>query len=300
MYRSGTFCRGLLDKGRKSKAVGFTLIELLVVIAIISLLLGILLPNLMQAREEARRTVCAANLSAIGKAMSIYRTETQGIYPLMYTYHDYYYQRTAEFRTTDTLPFDWSGEQPLGERDYGDAVQQCYWVMIARLMISDALFVCPSTRHKIADRTDLGRYGFASADNVSYGLHWATRWWWRRSPNPGVADLRTRSGGWLSKQLYDENVIVADRCNANRLKENSPNHKGEGQNVLRVGGSAEWSDTIYCGWNNNAIYSRDVRAYDSDDPGGLFPDGGPDHWRAMPQHRGETIILHSEWTPPLQ
>jgi len=295
MCRSGACKLSERPEFRKQEAVGFTLIELLVVIAIISLLMGILLPNLMQAREEARRTVCSANLSAIGKAMGMYKTQTRGLYPVMYKYYNYRYQLDAEFRTTDTLPFDWSGDQPLGERDYGDAVQQCFWVMIAKLTISEAMFVCPSTRHKIADRTNLGRYGFASGDNVSYGLHWATRWVY--SPGWGIGDLKRGGAGWLSKQLLDDVVIAADRCY--QLKENSPNHKGEGQNVLRVGGNVDWSDTIYCSWNNNAIYTRDVKPYTGDDPGALWPDGGCG-WVCKPQHWGETMIVHSEWTPPVQ
>jgi prepilin-type N-terminal cleavage/methylation domain-containing protein/prepilin-type processing-associated H-X9-DG protein len=60
--------------GQKQAARGsaFTLIELLVVIAIIALLLAILLPNLAAARERSRRTVCAANLHALGLATNLY------------------------------------------------------------------------------------------------------------------------------------------------------------------------------------------------------------------------------------
>jgi len=56
---------------------GFTLIELLVVIAVIALLMGILLPALNRAREQARKIACLSNMRQMGLAVTAYLTDSE-------------------------------------------------------------------------------------------------------------------------------------------------------------------------------------------------------------------------------
>jgi prepilin-type N-terminal cleavage/methylation domain-containing protein len=61
---------------------GFTLIELLVVIGILALLLGILLPSLVKARNAAMRTQDLSNIRQIVTATVAYAATSKGVYPL--------------------------------------------------------------------------------------------------------------------------------------------------------------------------------------------------------------------------
>ena len=70
------------------KRTGFTLVELLVVIGIIALLASILMPNLMNAQDSAKRAACLANMHNAGLAIWMYTTQNNNMYPTCYNYVD--------------------------------------------------------------------------------------------------------------------------------------------------------------------------------------------------------------------
>lgn len=61
---------------------GFTLVELLVVIGIIAVLIGILMPSLSRAREQAKIAQCLGNLRQIGQASQMFAVEHRNHFPI--------------------------------------------------------------------------------------------------------------------------------------------------------------------------------------------------------------------------
>ena len=104
-----------MQQERRITRLGFTLIELLVVIAIIAILAAILFPVFASAKRSAQATTCANNLKQLSQALSLYRSDTGGWFPL----------GGFKYATSD-YSFEW---------------QNSLWKFVKK----DQVFRCPST-----------------------------------------------------------------------------------------------------------------------------------------------------------
>jgi len=89
----------------KRERGAFTLVELLVVIGIIAVLIGVLLPALSRARQNAMILKCAANERSIGQAMFIYASLNKGALPPFY-YDDGQLRPVIAWRSWDQCLID--------------------------------------------------------------------------------------------------------------------------------------------------------------------------------------------------
>jgi len=277
---------------RKRRACGFTLIELLIVVAIIALLVAILVPTIERARESAARSVCTANLGAIGKGMALYKMSSSDRYPVL---RDVYplggnrrLQVQAVFRQSSIRPFD--DRAGWDEDTYGDAAQQCFYMLIYHDLVDAESFVCPSTED-VAFRKTAGTHAFRDASQISYGIQFPTK---KSIGQSGGLDHNDHMSP-LNDKLSTDMVIAADRAATEMFNDNldhesnSDNHTKAGQSILRVGGSARFTTTPWVGAVMDNVFIRDV-----DGNTGKVITGQTNFW-APTRQRLDSMVVNSEW-----
>jgi prepilin-type N-terminal cleavage/methylation domain-containing protein len=206
-----------LPHGRR----GFNLIELLIVVAVMALLISLLLPSLQRAREDARRTVCLANLKQIGAGLFSYAAGSRDHGPpVMWPIP------TRSPRQLLSRPGEASG-QPGYTVNLG--------LLWPRTIADGRQFQCPS-QSRFAYSSDLKRLG---QDNVAGSYAYAVHIPAGESPRLGTV---------RHLALVSEDFVAG------------PAHEGIGRwshrvgyNVLYTDGSATWYPDP-----NQSIWKRGV------------------------------------------
>ncbi|MBP7934027.1 MAG: prepilin-type N-terminal cleavage/methylation domain-containing protein [Phycisphaerae bacterium] len=267
----------------------FTLIELLVVVAIIALLISILLPSLSRARELARRAVCAANLSGMGKSYHTYANDNSDQWPIAAhkragvlagetpTPTVTYVGQIGTKRGTTGVP----GAGETTDADTLVSTTRTQWTLIRLGFAAAKLFVCPSCgdqpnqEENPQDFWDFG-HGNSAGPTLDSAVGWRQCSYGTQVPYGDRARPRTDCdasmvlaadrGPFSAFLEAKEGTVVANPAatssdSADKWATwNSSNHgglgSGEGQVVLYADSHAEFSPKPCVGVSYDNIFTR--------------------------------------------
>ena len=222
-------------------------VELLVIIAIIGMLVAILIPMFLSARQRSTRFKCQNNLREIGSAMFSYANANHGRFPSTRPSAD-------PVRKPDLSNSGYAATQPFApDGPAPNNIPAAMFLLIRSEELPAFRFICPAT---LAQPDSFGgaspaeRSNFSDVKlNLTYGMH-----------NPYASDSTLAAGfKWGPQWLAGNFPLLADMGPAPGPKfslqsPNSPNHDGEGQNILYADGSVDFKTTPLAGVDQDHIY----------------------------------------------
>ena len=151
-------------KAIDSKYSGFTLLELLVTVGVISLLVAVLIPSLLVAKERGRRIVCRSNIHQFLIGIHSYASETDNALP--------------------------SGLSDSGEDEHTPVLSRSTIDMLTELLGNDRVMVCPWLRKQFDGPVgwNYGEFGYLFIGYNYLGGHGGTPW-----PLAGLAEETWKS-----------------------------------------------------------------------------------------------------------
>ena len=154
--------RGRREAIARSDRTGFSLVELLIVIAIISLLVTIAVPSLSKAKEQARRSVCLANVRRLAIAANTYAAKYDDSLPP---------HRLPKNRDGSVYVNEYGRQKPRWpwflHEDAGPVIEKSRYATDAEFQaateMSNDNFICPSMNDEYARDIRNGAYGYNHA-----------------------------------------------------------------------------------------------------------------------------------------
>jgi hypothetical protein len=251
---------------------GLTLTEVLVVLGVILLLVILFIAMYPQMRGNrgysARRTVCIANLKGTGVGFATYAVGNNDCWPIPA-------HMLAEADEVGRVKYapgvigtkrGTAGEPDAGESTEQDAAlstTRVFWELIRSGMSSPKSFICPSSGDQYNDEDNPQDFwDFRKYSEVSYGYQVPFGKMGRPGPNVDQEMALVADKGPFSAALEagKANPGVPKMTSKDAPDDwqpwNSPNHGGEGQNVLYSDTHVNWVMTPLAGWKKDNIYTR--------------------------------------------
>lgn len=264
---------------RSPRRRGAALADLVVVLLIIAVLISLVVPMMMTARDRADRTRCMMHLRDIGQAMRRYADDHAGQLPMVR------WSRAPQV-FPDVSNAGWDSPDPFSlAGPPANNVPAALFLLVRTQHLDPQALLCPATLgqpERFDDAPAAERSNFHDVHSaLTYGIQ-----------NPYADDNALVAGfNWTLKDLGPQFVLAADRGPAPNYcdpavgpgaveslrQANSQNHSGRGQNVLYAHGGVEYVESPFAGIARDHIY-RSKR-------GGVF---------ASPAGRGDTVLLPTD------
>lgn len=265
------------------RGLGLRDLAAVLILALLLILMGI--PTLAQSRRLNRREACAVNLRAIGWQAKIYANDNNErwmVPPFKRALVDnggidYLAGDRVNVPATDPGEVGYAREDQSTADPLGDggssavSVTRAYWMLVRSGDLDAQTFICPASRDA-ADPAMVPEwyYDFGGYHNISYGYQvpFGPRGngpgEWARSDMPLAAD---KGPYYLNKfeptfQLGSKNPVAFGDPLGRWRRFNSPNHHGQGQNVLFADASVSFEQTPAVGIHRDNIYTLMVDGWD--------------------------------------
>jgi len=259
MFRLPRSCRSDRRRARTAFAQS-DVIALIVLVLVFAVVVFALHTVRFRSPGPGRRNVCAANLKGLATGFYTYANENNDIWPIV----PHLPADAAGTGRVHYAPGRIGQDRDRGttEADTDVSVTRNLWMLVRFDMALPAMFVCPNSGDQPnRDANPKNYWDFASYSQISYGYQVPFGLHGQPSGNCDLRMAIAADKGPYSAALEagaaHPGAPTADLNSSDRdwRSWNSPNHGGEGQNVLHADGSASWIFTPLGTWQDN-IYTR--------------------------------------------